>query len=214
MQPYYQDSAVTIYHGDCREIVPEITGVVMITDPVWPNNTLEEFTEIEPYSLFDDAWRAHGEYCSRAAIQLGCDSDPSILTPIDLRFFRVCWLRYALPGHKGRVLYSGDVAYLFGEPPPARPGKQLICGECISKSNFGNEAKPFPCPRKLEHVKFLVSQWTSPEDVILDPFMGSGTTLRAAKDLNRKAVGIEREEKYCEIAAKRMSQEVFNFEGA
>jgi hypothetical protein len=66
-----------------------------------------------------------------------------------------------------------------------------------------------PCPKPLRWASTLLSR-VMPKST-LDPFMGSGTTLRAAKNLGRKAIGIEIEEKYCEIAVKRLRQEVFNF---
>jgi site-specific DNA-methyltransferase (adenine-specific) len=67
-----------------------------------------------------------------------------------------------------------------------------------------------PCPRRLQHLRWLTAKWT--EGLTLDPFAGSGTTLVACSLQNIPAIGIEIEEKYCEIAAKRLSQEVLQFE--
>ena len=75
-------------------------------------------------------------------------------------------------------------------------------------SDTSTRPKGHPCPRPLDQMKFIVTALTEENDTILDPFMGSGTTLVAAKNLGRKAIGIEIEEKYCEIAVKRLRQEV------
>lgn len=75
------------------------------------------------------------------------------------------------------------------------------------------EVDGHPCPFPIELPKRCILATTDPGDVVLDPFMGSGTTLRAAKDLGRRAIGIEIEERYCEIAAKRLAQEVLDLGG-
>ena len=73
-------------------------------------------------------------------------------------------------------------------------------------------AEDHPTPKPLALPAHFIRLHSASGDMILDPFMGAGTTLRAAKDLGRKAIGIEIEEKYCEMAAKRMDQEVLDFE--
>ena len=80
-------------------------------------------------------------------------------------------------------------------------------GVFIHNKNDWKKA-PHPTTKPLKLMTDLVDLFSNESETILDPFMGSGTTLRAAKDLGRKAIGIEIEEKYCEIAAKRMAQEV------
>lgn len=71
-----------------------------------------------------------------------------------------------------------------------------------------------PCPKPLQLWRWLMSKFSKEGELALDPFMGSGTTLRAAKDVGRRAIGIELEERYCEIAANRLRQEVLNFDAA
>ncbi|MDO8672715.1 MAG: site-specific DNA-methyltransferase [Dehalococcoidia bacterium] len=78
---------------------------------------------------------------------------------------------------------------------------------CRDSSSDGKQSA-HPCPRKIGHVRWLVSKWSAPGDCIIDPFMGSGTTILAAKSLGRRAIGIEIEEAYCRIAANRLQQDV------
>jgi len=76
---------------------------------------------------------------------------------------------------------------------------------------FNSHLRLHPNEKSIVVLRRLVLVFTEPGEQVLDPFMGSGTTLRAAKDLGRKAIGIELEERYCEIAARRLAQEVLDF---
>ena len=211
MTPYYDEGGITIYCGDCREIVPAIVGyTVVVTDPVWPNALPALQGSHDPWALLAES--AQSWIATRAALHLGCNSDPRILQAIPPRFpfFRVAWLQYALASHRGRLLYTSDVAYLFGDPPPSRPGRRVVPGvvtDALTNAQQGISTE-HPTPRRLRHVNWLIEWWSDETDTILDPFLGSGTTLRAAKDLGRKAIGIEIEERYCELAVKRLSQQV------
>lgn len=216
MKPYYSDEYATIYHGDCRELLP-ILGFPqsIVTDPTWPNARVQLFGADDPLAMFRAMWDVLPALPLRAAIQLGCDSDPRFLTavPDGLPFFRVAWLELVRMGYKGRLGVTGDVGYLFGQPPPARPGAHIIPGRCTDPSPNGQQAS-HPCPRKLKHVQWMVQWWSAPGDTVLDPFMGSGTTLLAAKGMERKAIGIEIEKKFCEVAAERLSQGVLALQAA
>jgi site-specific DNA-methyltransferase (adenine-specific) len=225
VRPYYEHAGITIFWGDCREILPQIEVAVdtVITDPVWPNSVTTLTGHERPAALMREMCDALPK-AKRLIVHLGCDSDPRFLyaVPQVFPFLRACWLRYACPTRKGRCLYGADVAYVFGEWPKSIPGRRVISGEyCSTRPDARRMAvtkhkeyeKPHPSehptPRRLQHLRWLVSKWT--EGIILDPFAGSGTTLLAAK-LNRlPAIGIEIEERYAEIAAERLSQEVIQF---
>jgi site-specific DNA-methyltransferase (adenine-specific) len=210
VKPYYDVDGITIYHGDCREILPQLEPVdSVITDPVWPNAAPDLRGWKDPAGLFGEMLETLSG-ATRLAVQLGCDSDPRFLAaiPATWRFFRVCWLEYVRPHYKGALLYTGDVAYLYGKPQPSWASARVIPGRMILTANDFSTAKTngHPTPRQLQHVRWLVKWWGGP--TVLDPFAGSGTTLVAAKDHGCRAIGIEIVEAYCEIAAQRLAQTV------
>ncbi len=233
MNPYYDEQGITIYHGDSREVLPSLKRFEScITDPVWPNAIPQLVGSEDPYGLFAETVKLIK--CDRIAIQLGCDSDVRFLNAVPKRkkYLRTCWLDYAVPSYKGRILYTGDVAYVFGKPPPAKPGHHVLPGRFSSArpdklftrksgthrrnksfTRRKNDQLPHPCARRYEHVFWLVRFFGG--KTVIDPFGGSGTTALACKEQGKRCTLIEIEEKFCELAATRLCQGVlpFNFSG-
>lgn len=232
MKPYYEHNGITIYHGDAREVLPQLETESLITDPVWPDCE-NVFPGIDARKLLAETLSL--SRAERLVIHLGCASDPRVLLAVPQRypFLRVCWLEYARPSYRGRILQGSDVAYVFGVAPKPSPGRMLLPGQWIAtrrekpferaswdqkrnnhaidptKAAFG---LPHPSPRKLEHVRWLVHHFAGAN--LVDPFCGSGTTLVAAKEMGVPAIGIEIEERFCEVAAGRLSQEILELEAA
>lgn len=210
MKPYYEEKGISIYLGDCREIETSVDAI--ITDPVWPNAPVGMFPTVkDPKTLLGEMFGFHA--AKRIVVILRNDSDPRFLesVPEQYSFFRTTILPYVIPGYIGRKLGGDELAYCFGEPVAFCPGRQVIPGRAPSVQPKGRSPNGHPCSRAQQHLDFLVTWWSDAGETVLDPFMGSGTTLRAAKRLGRKAIGIEIEERYCEIAAKSLSQAALDF---
>lgn len=226
MKPYYEEDGITIYHGDCREALQRITFDAVVTDP--------------PYGVNLTAKRAKQRGGS-IAVRDGSysfDDTPEYIAAVVVKVIDACRekaRRVALtPGTRNMWLYppADDVGCFFSAAGTGMGKWGFTCSQPIlyygsdpyleaclgARANscgqtYPNDANEYdhPCAKPIAMMRWLVGRATSPFDVVLDPFMGSGTTLVAAKNLGRKAIGIELEEKYCEIAAKRLSQRVLEF---
>lgn len=206
MTPYYDHEGVTLYHGDAREILPQLPiegAVSTVTDPIWPNGQ-RAFPGVDAWGLWGDVAPLLAKVSTRLVVILGCDSDPRFLgaVPQSMPFFRVSTLRYVRPSYKGHILNGGDKAYCFG----SWKGWNGVISGCCLQTKATRRSTSHPCPRREQHMRWLVEKYTHHKDVVLDPFAGSGTTLWAAKEMGRRAIGIEIEERWCEETAKRLAQ--------
>jgi DNA modification methylase len=213
MKPYYEDSkaGITIYHGDCREILPQLEPVdLVLTDP--------------PYGI------AHPtNYAERGRGVLAACRDYPPVHDDDKPFDPTFWLQWPcilwganyyadrLPVSSGWLVWDKERPDDLDQSRCELAWSNFVKGVRLFRwlwngmMRASDEALEHPTQKPIALMKWcLESRWT-PQGTVLDPFMGSGTTLRAAKDLGRRAIGIEIEEKYCEIAAKRLSQEVLSF---
>ena len=220
-EPYYQDSYVTIYHGDCREILPELPQVdLVLTDPPYgvsykkkgEEYMIGDTVNLIPYflPLVREALKPDGAIYMFSSTTKLVDTLPVFNTYFKLHSI-IIWdkrigqiprqlshykLRYEpiLYGSKGLHRLNGYADDVFQCDIPR--GKKRV----------------HPTQKPIEIVEYLVGNSARDGSIVLDPFLGSGTTAVACINLNRKCIGIEIEEKYCEIAAKRCSQSVMRLE--
>ena len=200
-------------HGDCRAALaalPDGAFDVVITDPVWPNAPDGMFDVGDATALFAEAARQMPRLTRRLIVVLGCQSDPRFLAgvPAALPFVRACWLRYAVPMYRNPILNGSDVAYVFGSNRAAK-GFVLLPGECTVNQPFpgDNRVSGHPCPRRVEHMAWLVKFFSNAGDVVGDPFCGSATTGVAALRLGRRFWGCEIDAGYVATARERLAAE-------
>lgn len=215
MKPYYKDETVTIYHADCRDVISLVSCDLVLTDPPYG---------IEKSSGTINKQRAKGEYSS------DFEDCPEYIRSVVIPVVFEClkqWPMVITPGNRNLMEYPQPNSFgCFYQP--AAVGLQsfgnldsqpiLYYGKNPTKKNMGvpcsyvlteQPAKNgHPCPKPLGIWKKLMANVTIEGMTVFDPFMGSGTTIEAARDLGRKAIGAEIDERYCEIAAKRCAQKL------
>ena len=216
VKPYYQDDYCVIFHNRCEDILPLLPKVdLLLADPPYGIDVLRGMQN-------PDGKRVGKGHRNVAPKHYEYNEWDSKLVDYYLLWAFVEISKYScifggnyysLPPTKAWLIWDKEnIGNNFADAElawtnyecPVRLKRHLWNGMCRKNS----EQRQHPTQKPLDVMKWCISLCPDDPQTILDPFMGSGTTLRAAKDLQRKAIGIEIEEKYCEIAAKRLSQEV------
>jgi len=216
MRPYYEENGIVIYNADCRELLPLLSADLVLSDPPYgiSNNC--------DYTRFSGGRRK--PTLKQGRVWQSVIGDDAPFDPTRLLGFPnvILW-----GANNFSNLLPGGSWLIWDKKQDGLEGKFMSDAEVAWKSsghgvflfrhrwNGFNRASAralhyHPTQKPVELMRWCLSLFPKCK-AVLDPYMGSGTTLRAAKDLGRKAIGIEISEQYCEIAAKRLAQSVFDF---
>lgn len=219
MKPYYQDELVTLYLGDCLEITEWLSADVLVTDPPYGMD----------YSGFGG--RKGEPRRSTGRLEISGDGDTSLRdSVIEMWGDRPALVfgKWSLPrplATKMRLVWDkqpcgfmGDLSlpwgsteeeiYVLGSGFVGKRSTNVIRAATLMS---GDSRRPdHPTPKPVGLMEVLVAKTVG---VVADPFSGSGATLQAARNIGRSAIGVELDERYCEMTAKRLSQQTFDLEG-
>ena len=233
MTPYYSDASVTLYHGDCREVLPNIATKsvdLLLTDPPYGIGYVSGRSQHGPIAGDDEATdlTPHLRLALRA---LRINRHFYVFGPLDIANLTV-GATTELIWDKGRCPAGGNLSIPWGgsheriafgvwNPFPSQRGVgvhtvRLRRGSVLSVAtgNTGRGAQTHPTEKPVMLLRELIEASSRMGELVLDPFAGAGSTLIAAVQEGRRAIGIEIEEKYCEVIARRLSQPSLDFGGA
>jgi site-specific DNA-methyltransferase (adenine-specific) len=216
MKPYYDQDGIVIYCGDCRDIINNIDKADhVICDPPYDEQTHDGarfdfggskeiyFDPIDPKLVAPMLISACKEwviaFCSMEMLGLYREAagDRWVRSGFWHRTNSTPQFSGDRPGQPGEgiaIMHAGGKKIWNGGGKPAFWSFPKVCGG------------PHTTTKPLKLMQQLILDFTQDGQLIIDPYMGSGTTLVAAKNLKRRAIGVEIQEKYCEIAAKRLRQ--------
>lgn len=216
MQPYYDQDGIQIFLGDCREVLPAIDAVdLVLTDPPYGialNTDNSRFSGGNPASVAQRS-KGRGSVDGRPIANDDEPFDPSFL--LDYGRHQVIWGWNNFPDKLPRGaclvwLKRNDEAFgtflSDAETAWMSKGHGVYCKRDLSNYATARQ-RLHPTQKPVSLMRWCLSFFPKATSV-LDPFMGSGSTLVAAKDLGLKAIGIEIEERFAEIAANRLAQSV------
>lgn len=214
--PYYQDDLVTLYHGDCREITAWLDADVLVTDPPYGIAYESNFNRDKRNVKKGRPVAADGDVSARDQVLADWGARPALVfgrwdapRPLAVRA-RLIW-------DKGTSVGMGDLKMPWGRSDEevyvlgsGFEGKRSGSVLRVQMLMSGDRNRPdHPTPKPVPLMELLIEK--CPPGVVADPFAGAGATLVAAKLRNRMAIGVEVEERYCEIAARRLSQDALPF---
>ncbi len=212
--PYFTDGRVTLYLGDCREVTEWLTADVLVTDAPygrgWKQGLLPGHTRTaggiagdEDTGVRDAALELWGD---RLAVAFG---DLMLAPPLGTRQVLI-YRKPRLSGMTGTTAgwqRNAEAIYLVGPWPTGWGGRDSIVttgSQAGSGANGMARRYGHPHAKPVDVMETLIA--ACPPGTIADPFAGSGSTLVAARNQGRQAIGVEIEERYCEAAARRLAQ--------
>jgi len=224
VDPYYCDNAVTLYHGDCLEVTEWLAADVLVTDPPYgmshaPRGTYDPRTGITHKAVTDKVAN-DGSTAVRDGALAAWGDKPRIVFGTwrqprpGIIDHRLIWHKRGQPPGPATApfMLQDEEIYVTGPGFKATspPLRSVIATDEVRQGQAGMAARiGHPTPKPVALMELLIQR--CPNGRIADPFAGSGATLLAARNQGRKSIGVELEERYCELIAKRLDQMCLDF---